>query len=117
LHHKLSGRGPNADIAIGADPRHQFQLHSYLKLPYYLELDAALYRVSRLLGAPGVIPSIPGYTRLDLRFGWKVRETLELSLGLQNLLDDRHSESAVVDATFIPSQIKRSIYGKATWRF
>ena len=117
LSHKLSGRGPDVDIAIGADPRHQFHLHSYLKLPYYLELDTALYRVSRLRGAPGLVPPIPGYTRLDLRFGWKVRETIELSLGLQNLLDDRHSESAVADATFIPSQIKRSVYGKAIWRF
>ena len=96
----------------GGIPRHQFQLHSYLKLFGNFELDNSLYRVSRLPA-----PQIPGYTRLDLRLGWRVRESLELSLGLNNLLDDHHPEFNGFDLLVLTSQVKRSIYGKATWRF
>jgi iron complex outermembrane receptor protein len=96
----------------GGIPRHQFQLHSHLKLFGNFELDNSLYRVSRLPA-----PQIPGYTRLDLRLGWRVGEKLELSLGLQNLLDDRHPEFNGFDLLALTSQVKRSIYGKATWRF
>ena len=60
---------------------------------------------------------VPAYTRLDARLGWHVREGVELSLGLQNLLDNRHPEFNGVDAGVIPSQVRRSIYGKVTWKF
>ncbi|HKX29307.1 MAG TPA: TonB-dependent receptor, partial [Blastocatellia bacterium] len=101
-----------SEASEGENPRHQFQVHSFFKLPRNFELDAALYRVSRLSSV-----QIPGYTRLDARFGWKAGESFELSLGLQNLLDDRHPEynSQIIGA--VTSQPKRSIYGKAAWRF
>ena len=96
----------------GASPQHQFQFHSYFRLPRGFELDGSLYRNSRLPA-----PQIPGYTRLDLRLGWRVRENLRLNLGLQNLLDDRHPEFNNYDVLVVPSQVKRSIYGKVAWRF
>ncbi|HKX31593.1 MAG TPA: TonB-dependent receptor [Blastocatellia bacterium] len=112
IHLYPGSHSTGSEAGEGENPRHQFQVHSFFKLPRNFELDAALYRVSRL---PSV--QIPGYTRLDARFGWKAGENFELSLGLQNLLDDRHPEynSRIIGA--VTSQPKRSIYGKAAWRF
>ncbi|HKX26335.1 MAG TPA: TonB-dependent receptor, partial [Blastocatellia bacterium] len=112
LHRYATSQDTVSEGDEGGSPRHQFQVHSNLTLPRNLEMDASLYRVSRL---PNV--GIPGYTRLDLRFGWSVRERLELSLGLQNLLDNRHPEFDRIDVLVTTSQAKRSIYAKATWHF
>lgn len=92
------------------DPRHQFQLHSYLNLARNFDLDTSLYRVSSLAGQ-----LVPGYTRIDSRLGWHVRENVELSGGVQNLLDNRHAEFGAVGV--IPSQVRRSVYGKMIFRF
>lgn len=95
----------------GSSPRHQFQVHLELNLPHKLEFDTAVYYVGRLPG-----PEIPRYTRLDARLGWRPREPLEISVGLQNLLDPRHLEFGsgdLVEAT----QVGRNAYGKVTWRF
>lgn len=117
LNHKLEE--PNLSVAVfeRTSPRHQLQFHSYFRLPRNLELNGSLYRVSRLSGTPGLITATPGYTRLDIQAGWKASEGIELSLGLQNLLDDHHPEFGGVDAVVIPSQARRSIYGKVTWKF
>ncbi|HKX31140.1 MAG TPA: TonB-dependent receptor [Blastocatellia bacterium] len=112
LDHKRNGQDFNVSSGEGDSPRNQFQIHSHLKLPGNFEWDNALYYVSALPNQ-----TIPGYTRLDLRFGWRLRENLELSLGAQNLLDPRHPEFAGLDANVVVSQVKRSVYGKATWRF
>ncbi|HKX31320.1 MAG TPA: TonB-dependent receptor [Blastocatellia bacterium] len=112
LNHKLAGQDLNVDRFEGGSPRHQFQLHSYFKLPRNFELNTSLYHVSRLPAS-----QTPRCTRLDAGIGWKVRETIELNLGLQNLLDDRHPESNSFDAAIIKSQVRRSAYGKMTWKF
>jgi iron complex outermembrane receptor protein len=112
LHRDAASQDDGAEGAEGDSPRHQFQLHSYLKLPRNFELDAALYRVSRLS-----IQQVPGYTRIDARFGWRVREGLELSVGWQNMLDHQHPEFNGIDAGVMTSQAKRGVYGKMTWRF
>jgi iron complex outermembrane receptor protein len=101
-----------AESAEGDSPRHQIQLHSQLRLLHNLEFDAALYRVSRLFTG-----SIPGYTRLDARLGWRLRDSIDLSLGLQNLLDPRHPEFGETYLGETPTQRERGIYGKLTWRF
>ncbi|HKX31105.1 MAG TPA: TonB-dependent receptor, partial [Blastocatellia bacterium] len=100
------------EAAPGLQPRQQFQLHSYLKLPRNFELGHSLYYVSGLSET-----QIPAYTRFDTRLGWRVREGIELSLELQNLLDDRHPEFNSLDTFVVPSQVGRSIYGKMAWRF
>ncbi|MEP7340327.1 MAG: TonB-dependent receptor [Acidobacteriota bacterium] len=112
LHQDAASRDTVSEGTEGESPRHQAQLHSYFKLSRKFELDTAIYRVSRLMGQP-----IPAYTRLDARLGWHVRESLELSLSLQNLLDNRHPEFKGVDVGVITSQVRRSIYGKVTWKF
>lgn len=110
----LDPRSQNIDQekAEGQSPRHQFQFHSWLKLPRNFEFDGSLYHVSAL---PAL--TIPAYTRLDARVGWQLNEKMELSVGIQNLLDNRHPEFNGADQAVISSQIKRSIYSKLLWRF
>ena len=102
----------NATAASRQSPHSQFQIRSYLTLPREFDFDSSLYYVDRL-------PSIntPAYTRVDARLAWHPTESIELSVVGQNLLDQRHFEFIdTVDQT-VPSQVKRSVYGKVTWRF
>jgi iron complex outermembrane receptor protein len=94
------------------DPEHQFQIHSILALPRNFELDTSLYHISRL-----ATDGVPAYTRVDARLGWHARENVELSLAVQNLLDNRHPEFAGDGTGVLTGEVKRAAYGKFTWRF
>jgi iron complex outermembrane receptor protein len=107
LHPSATSADKSAETPEADNPRHQFQLHSYLNLPRSFELDTSLYYVSAT--------AVPGYTRLDARLGWRVKEQVELSMGLQNLLAPRRAEFDSNEV--VTSQVKRSVYGKLTWRF
>ena len=96
----------------GDTPRHQLQLHSYLNLWRNFDSDIALYHVSSLRNQP-----VPSYTRIDARLGWHLRENVEVSGGVQNLLENRHAEYNANDSFVLPSQVRRSVYGKMTFRF
>lgn len=112
LHRYIQSRDTLAEAAEGSNPQHQFQLHSYLRLPRNFELDASLYNVSRLASA-----QVPKYTRLDVRLGWQFGENVEFSVAGQNLLAGRHLEFGGNNVGVLPSQVKRSAYGKLTWKF
>ena len=101
-------RDPTGGRAEGNDSEHRFLLRSSIDLPRNLELDAWLRYVDRLPQ-----PVIPAYTELDLRFGWRVSDRLDLSLVGQNLLHERHPEFF----TAIPKEVQRGVYGRATWRW
>ena len=95
----------------GANPRHQFQIQSDLQLPHRLEFNTSIYYV-------GALPysGIPAYTRVDAQFSWRLSESLDFSIGGQNLLNAQHQEFGDVEA-MRASLIKRSAFGKLTWRF
>lgn len=95
----------------GSSPRHEFQVRSELNLPHKLEFDAAAYYVGRLNG-----PQVPSYTRVDARLGWRPSESLEISVGVQNLLTPRHFEFGSGDLVSA-TQVGRNAYGRFTWRF
>lgn len=92
-------------------PNRTLNVRSYLDLPGHLELDTALYAVGRVSDI-----NVPGYTRLDVRLGWRPKENLEVSLVGQNLLKQRHTEDAP-SFLEVPSQIERSLYAKVTWKW
>jgi iron complex outermembrane receptor protein len=71
----------------GRDPAHSWMLRSSLDLPYQSEFDVTVRHVSALSN-----PSVPAYTTGDIRYGWKPRQDLELSVTGQNLFGGRHSE-------------------------
>jgi hypothetical protein len=58
----------------------------------------------------------PRYTRLDSRLGWRLGESLELSIVGQNLLSPDHAEYHDAFA-ILHSLMARSVFGKVTWRF
>lgn len=95
---------------IGSGPKHQFQLHSQLRLRHDLDFDATIYHV-------GQVPegAVGRYARLDLRLAWKARKDMEISLVGQNLLDDRHFESIGQDSA--ASDVPRSLYAQVRWIF
>ena len=110
-------RSPAAEINAfpgmdGDNPRHQFQIHSYLSLPHNLEADTGLYYV-------GALPAqaVEHYARWDFRFGWRPARSLELSVGGQNLLSESHYEFNPVGDYIIPGKVERSAYGRLTWHF
>lgn len=96
----------------GDNPRHQFQLHSYLTLPYNLETDTALYYVGALPGQ-----TIQNYARLDMRLGWRPRRDLELSIVGQRLTEAPHYEFQPFWEYVVSGKMGREFYGKVTWRF
>lgn len=111
LHGQTSSVNSQAEEIEGDSPHHQVKLRSLVDLSRHLEFDTALYFVDSL-PAQG----IPGYIRLDTRLGWHPTEAFEVSIALQNLLDDRHSEFG--DASGVrATEAEHSLYGKVTWRF
>jgi len=97
----------NVSLA-GNDPKRQFVLRSSLDLPNRTELDVGIRYVAALPN-----PSVPAYTAMDVRFAWRLRGELELSVVGQNLLDSGHTE--FVGNT--NSEIGRGGYVKLKWYF
>jgi iron complex outermembrane receptor protein len=110
-HGPPSPPGASTEVAEGESPRNQAQLRSSLNLPHNLELDLFLYYVDNL---PQF--GVPGYLRLDARLGWRPFKRLELSIGVQNALDDRHPEFGNEIFTN-HTEVQHSIYGMLVWRF
>ena len=95
----------------GDTPEHQFQIRSAVRLTHNLEWGTSAYFVGKLAE-----DSIPAYTRVDTRLGWRIGESLELSLVGQNLLTPRHAEFG--DAFEVNhTQVERAGLVKLTWRF
>jgi len=109
-----STQDPNPGKIANESPKHQFQIRSFLNLTRRLDWDSAVFQVGSLKdGGDGPTSS---YTRLDSRLGWRVGESLELSVVGQNLLSPAHAE---YHDTFsiLHSLMARSVFGKITWRF
>ncbi len=99
------------EIPPGTSPDHQFQVRSLLDLPHRLEWDNTLGYVSKL-----AVGSVPAYTRLDSRIGWRLGEFVELSVVGQNLLTPRYAEFFDTDS-LNHTLVQRSVFAKVTWRF
>jgi iron complex outermembrane receptor protein len=112
LHRKPGSTDATAEGAEGDSPENQFHLRSFLDLPHNLELDAALYYVDSLFNQQA-----PSHTRLDVRFGWRPTDQVELSLAFQNVLDPRHAEFGSTTPLVTPTEVQRSVHGRMTWRF
>jgi iron complex outermembrane recepter protein len=95
----------------GYSPRRSYQARSFINLGRTFEWD-------QTLGYTGPLATgdIPGYVRLDTRFGWRWGEYWNFSVTGQNLLEPRHAEFP--DIHFVDHmQNQRSVFGKITWRF
>jgi len=92
--------------AEGASPRHRVFVWSSLALPGGVDLDVRLRHASRL-------PSqkVEGWTTADVRVAWHPFPRLELAGVGQDLLSPHHAEFGG------GSEVQRSLYAEALWRF
>jgi len=111
FHMNVDGDSSSLAMPAGVSPNHQFQVKSLLDLPHHLEWDSMIGYVGKL--ADG---NIPAYTRVDSRIGWRVGESVEISVVGQNLLTPRHAEFPDNDS-LDHTLVERSVFGKVTWRF
>src|SRR5690606_25198694 len=86
LHKDLRLRPGSTDpvgaAALGNDPDYQWMLRSRFRLDERQDLDVLLRRVAALPD-----PAVPAYTAVDLRYGWRVAPSVEISAGVRNLFD------------------------------
>ena len=94
----------------GSSPRREIKLRSYVDLPKHFEWDSMLYVTDDLPAS-----DVAEYTRLDMRFGWHGVKNIELSFGVNNILDEYHQEFAAQDV--LATQVPRTYYIKAGWNF
>jgi iron complex outermembrane receptor protein len=94
---------------MGSSPRQVVSFQSLVNLPKQFELDT-MYRYTS--GLPQY--SVGAYSTADVRLGWHRGEGLDFSVIGQNLLQPFHNEFGGNPGSLVG--IKRSIYGKITWR-
>lgn len=91
-----------------SDPTHYWSVRSSYDIAQGKELDLTLRHVGALTR-----PAVPAYTALDIRYGWKIRRDLELSVTAQNLLDKSHAEYGAAPGR---SEYDRALFLKLLWR-
>jgi len=108
LERKPGSLNPTGPSALGNDTSYQWQLRSAMNLTDKHEFDVIVRGVGKLPS-----PSVPAYTAVDARLGWRARRDMELSLTLQNLLDERHPEFG---SAATRSEYERGLFLKLLWR-
>jgi len=101
--------GPD-NVTLGNDPEFQWNLRASADLGERQELDIRVRRVGALRVTDHEVDQ---YTAIDLRYGWRLRHDLELSLTAQNLQERRHPEFRTSPAA--PSEIERSVFIAVRW--
>ena len=96
----------------GQAPKNQFSLRSMLDVAPGHQLDLWLRHVATVPES-----GVPGYTTLDVRYGWRFNKHLELSLVGQNLLKAAHPEFLTGGGTTPLLQAQRGAYARLTWKF
>ena len=104
---KTGSTDPVGPSNLGDDPDYQWQARSAFDLAHAQELDVIVRRVAAL-----PIPSVPAYTAVDARYGWRPRRDLELSVAAHNLFDASHPEFNAAPGR---SEIGRSILLQVKW--
>ena len=74
--------------SVGDDPGYQVLLRSQSQLSDKLDLDVRLRAVDELQTT-----GTDGYLEADARLGWRITDTLELSVTGQNLIEERRIET------------------------
>ncbi len=107
----LEPGGGNVSVAEEQNPNYQLSLRGSFDLPGNLELDVWYRHVDE------ISDTINGYGTIDARLAWKYRESLELSIVGQNLLNSHHPEFEPEALNSVATEIERGVYGKIVWKF
>ena len=106
-------------LSEGRSPKNQFRLRSYYNITPKIEFDNMLYYVDSLHSAKASTADhkgIPSYVRFDTRLGYLPTKNLDLSVGIRNLFDDKHSEFSA-SLYSVRAEISRTYYFKAVWQY
>jgi len=93
----------------GRDPRRSWRFRSSLDLSPQSEFDVVARRVSRRSS-----PAVPAYSAVDIRYGWRPRKGLELSVTGQNLFGKGHGEFTDVTTR---TEVGRGVFINVVSRF
>ena len=93
----------------GRDPKRSWRLRSSLDLPGDSEIDVVARHVSERSD-----PTVPAYSAIDVRYGWRSRSGIEISVTGQNLLGNGHGE--LTDVT-TRTELGRAVFIKLVSRF
>lgn len=96
--------GSSSNIPLIRLPQNTIKFRSYYDLKNDMDLDLFIYYVDESKGRIGE-PTIPAYTRVDLRYGWRASNRFNFSLLLTNIFDDVHAEA--IDPIKINTGVKR----------
>jgi iron complex outermembrane receptor protein len=114
----IIGSADGLQVAEGQAPKNQFKLKSFYNLTSKVEFDNIVYYVDNLPTAGPNVQSkgIPSYFRFDTRIGYLPSRNLDLSIGIQNLFDQRHREfkKALYNTQ---TEVGRTFYGKVVWQY
>ena len=98
-------------------PRHQGSLQTHYQMTPTLEANLWLRYVDTTKVIRIYTPEeISPYTSADLNIMWKVTPSVELQLVGQNLFDNSHPEY-IQELLVLPTEVRRSVYGKVMVRF
>jgi iron complex outermembrane receptor protein len=92
---------------LANDPREHWILRSSLTPWNSHEIDTMVRRVGELPN-----PIVPAYTAVDVRYAWRLRTDLEMSVVGQNLFDRRHPEFNALPGR---SEFERGVFLRAKW--
>jgi iron complex outermembrane receptor protein len=102
-----SSNGAFGPLLAGLDPAHTAQIRSSYSIDDAREVELAVRNVGALAIGP-----VPGYTAVDMRFGWRVSPNLELSVSGQNL-NGSHAEFGSIGTRI---EVPRTVAVKLVWR-
>lgn len=105
----LDGKVPAYGVQIAA-PKSEYQIHSYYNVSKKLDFDTSLYFYGK-----GIDATLPSYNKLDVRFGYRPNDNLEISVGGRNILYGNHQQFGVI-LNVASDLIQNQIYGKVTWK-
>lgn len=111
------GRNDSLFVNEGSSPRQQIKLKSFYNITNTIEVDNFLFFVDELPNINGANKKgIPAYLRYDARIGYLPSANLDLSFGLQNILNTKHKEfrSSLYNSN---TYIGRSYFMKVSWQY
>jgi iron complex outermembrane receptor protein len=106
LDRKPGSTDPTGGAVEARDSRYQTFLRGSFDLNADWEIDGALRRIGGIDNQ-----DVPPYTELNLRLGWRIADSLELSLLGSNLLHSEHGEFGPPGRLMI----ERAAYAQITW--
>jgi iron complex outermembrane receptor protein len=108
-------RDVNSFYKPGVSPVNHATLRCQMDFSSRSKLDLAVRHVNALNDP---IQAVPAYTAVDARYAFSPKRSWELELVAQNLFSPQHlefSNASLLIPQYVPSQIPRSIYAKASY--